>query len=105
MPYSEIKVVAGGLAHIPIIIGFFYFIQNKIFAKKTDTPVKPEKKPNFSSAPDQKSSPSSSSNSSALKELAKEKQTAIPEKSIEDSKGPETSINDSGSPSTNKLKN
>jgi len=30
MAYSEIKVVAGGLAHIPIIIGVFWFIQNKI---------------------------------------------------------------------------
>ncbi len=30
MAYSEIKVVAGGLAHIPIIIGVFWFIQKKI---------------------------------------------------------------------------
>ena len=105
MPYSEIKVVAGGLAHIPIIIGFFYFIQNKIFAKKTDIPAKPQKKPNSSATPSQKSSPSSSSNSADLKELAKPQKTAVPEKSIEDSKGPSTSNNDSGSPSSNKLEN
>ena len=36
MAYSELKVVAGGLAHIPIIIGVFWFIQNKIqFGDKT----------------------------------------------------------------------
>ena len=51
MAYSEIKVIAGGLAHIPIIIGFFYFIENKIFAKKTVTteeskgPAKKSSKP------------------------------------------------------------
>ena len=105
MPYSEIKVVAGGLAHIPIIIGFFYFIQNKIFAKKTDTPVQPKKNPNSSATLNQKSSPSSSSNSSDLNERTKAKKTATPEKSIEDSKGTATSINDSGSPSSNKLEN
>ena len=26
MVYSEAKVIAGGLAHIPIVIGVFYFI-------------------------------------------------------------------------------
>tara|TARA_Y100001968_G_scaffold289053_1_gene291788 strand:+ start:5134 stop:6285 length:1152 start_codon:yes stop_codon:yes gene_type:complete len=30
MAYSEIKVVAGGLAHIPIIIGVFLFIQKRL---------------------------------------------------------------------------
>tara|TARA_Y100001968_G_scaffold161721_1_gene147906 strand:- start:2664 stop:3047 length:384 start_codon:yes stop_codon:yes gene_type:complete len=44
MAYSDIKVIAGGLAHIPIIIGFFYFIQNKIFAKKTEIPNSSDKK-------------------------------------------------------------
>tara|TARA_B100000579_G_C22641476_1_gene761694 strand:- start:118 stop:348 length:231 start_codon:yes stop_codon:yes gene_type:complete len=37
MAYSEIKVVAGGLAHIPIIIGFFWFIQNKVFGNSSET--------------------------------------------------------------------
>ncbi len=41
MAYSEIKVIAGGLAHIPIIIGFFYFVQSKIFAKKIDGSATP----------------------------------------------------------------
>ena len=52
MAYSEIKVIAGGLAHIPIIIGFFYFVQNKIFAERTistknatPTPSKNSKSP------------------------------------------------------------
>ena len=26
MVYSQAKVIAGGLAHIPIVIGIFYFI-------------------------------------------------------------------------------
>ncbi len=26
MVYSQAKVIAGGLAHIPIVIGVFYFI-------------------------------------------------------------------------------
>tara|TARA_Y100001968_G_scaffold332265_1_gene389740 strand:- start:2665 stop:3795 length:1131 start_codon:yes stop_codon:yes gene_type:complete len=47
MAYSEIKVVAGGLAHIPIIIGVFWFIQNKMqLGDKTalsDTFAKKEK--------------------------------------------------------------
>ena len=30
MAYSEIKVVAGGLAHIPIIIAVFLYIQKKL---------------------------------------------------------------------------
>ena len=29
MAYSETKVVLGGLAHIPIIIGFFYLIRRQ----------------------------------------------------------------------------
>ena len=29
MPYSETKVILGGLAHIPVIIVLFKFIQNK----------------------------------------------------------------------------
>ena len=29
MAYSETKVVIGGLAHIPIIIGFFYLIRRQ----------------------------------------------------------------------------
>ena len=29
MAYSETKVVIGGLAHIPIIIGFFYLIKRQ----------------------------------------------------------------------------
>jgi ferredoxin--NADP+ reductase len=29
MAYSETKVVLGGLAHIPIIIGFFYLIKRQ----------------------------------------------------------------------------
>ena len=30
MAYSELKVITGGLAHIPIIIGLFWFIKNKM---------------------------------------------------------------------------
>ena len=29
MPYSETKVIHGGLAHIPVIIFLFKFMQNK----------------------------------------------------------------------------
>lgn len=29
MAYSETKVVLGGIAHIPIIIGFFYLIRRQ----------------------------------------------------------------------------
>ena len=29
MAYSETKVVLGGLAHIPVIIGFFYLIRRQ----------------------------------------------------------------------------
>tara|TARA_Y100000994_G_C15588393_1_gene399524 strand:- start:519 stop:641 length:123 start_codon:yes stop_codon:yes gene_type:complete len=33
MPYSETKVIIGGLAHIPVIIFIFNFIQNKFEAR------------------------------------------------------------------------
>ena len=33
MPYSETKVIIGGLAHIPVIIVLFNFIQKKFEAR------------------------------------------------------------------------
>ena len=33
MPYSEAKVILGGLAHIPVIIFIFNFVQNKFEAR------------------------------------------------------------------------
>ena len=33
MPYSETKVIIGGLAHIPVIIFLFNLIQNKFEAR------------------------------------------------------------------------
>ena len=33
MPYSETKVIIGGLAHIPVIIFLFKFIQKKFEAR------------------------------------------------------------------------
>ena len=49
MVYSETKVIAGGLAHIPIVIGVFYFIMtffNKRALKfaEANNPKKPEAK-------------------------------------------------------------
>ena len=54
MAYSEARVIAGGLAHIPILIGIFWFI-NSYFNKrrnifeKANNPVKskPIAKPNI----------------------------------------------------------
>ena len=49
MVYSEAKVIAGGLAHIPIVIGVFYFIMT-FFNKRalefaeSNKPKKPESK-------------------------------------------------------------
>tara|TARA_Y100000589_G_scaffold97480_1_gene92066 strand:+ start:1091 stop:2449 length:1359 start_codon:yes stop_codon:yes gene_type:complete len=45
MAYSEAKVIAGGLAHIPIIIGLFWFIRSyfnkrSLNFEKKNTPVK-----------------------------------------------------------------
>ena len=49
MVYSQAKVIAGGLAHIPIVIGLFYFIMtffNKraIDYAEANKPKKVEKK-------------------------------------------------------------
>ena len=33
MPYSEAKVIIGGLAHIPVIIFIFNLVQNKFEAR------------------------------------------------------------------------
>ena len=49
MVYSQAKVIAGGLAHIPIVIGVFYFIMtffNKraIEYAEANKPKKVEKK-------------------------------------------------------------
>ena len=38
MPYSETKVIIGGLAHIPVIIFLFNFIQNKFQARAQSNP-------------------------------------------------------------------
>ena len=49
MVYSQAKVIAGGLAHIPIVIGVFYFIMT-FFNKRAleyaeaNKPKKPEAK-------------------------------------------------------------
>lgn len=36
MAYSQATVIAGGLAHIPVIILFFKFIENKRKAKQVN---------------------------------------------------------------------
>ena len=100
MPYSEIKVVAGGLAHIPIIIGFFYFIQNKIFARKTEIPNISAKKSKTPHNATTKSSPTPSPSSN---DLDKAKKPEISKLSSENPQEESTSTNDSGSPSSNKL--
>ena len=42
MPYSETKVIIGGLAHIPVLILLFNFIQEKFEARvKSNTVIKP----------------------------------------------------------------
>ena len=46
MAYSEAKVIAGGLIHIPIVIGVFWFIQSFILrGVDTKKPAKPTSKP------------------------------------------------------------
>ena len=104
MPYSEIKVVAGGLAHIPIIIGFFYFIQNKIFARKTETPDTSVKTAKTAPTPTKKiSSPPPPIPSPSSNDLGKAKTIEISKVSTEGPQEDSTSNNDSGSPSSNKL--
>tara|TARA_Y100001968_G_scaffold330133_1_gene381149 strand:+ start:823 stop:1971 length:1149 start_codon:yes stop_codon:yes gene_type:complete len=91
MAYSELKVVAGGLAHIPIIIGVFWFIQNKIQfgnvkgSALSDTFSK-EKKATNTASPETKSVSSipkavtegTKADSAPLKQLKKKPHSDVP---------------------------
>ena len=39
MPYSETKVIIGGLAHIPVLIILFNFIKKKFEARSQSTSI------------------------------------------------------------------
>ena len=39
MPYSETKVIIGGLAHIPVLIFLFNFIKKKFEARAQSTSI------------------------------------------------------------------
>ena len=39
MPYSETKVIIGGLAHIPVLIFIFNFIKKKFEARAQSTSI------------------------------------------------------------------
>ena len=39
MPYSETKIIIGGLAHIPVLIFLFNFIKKKFEARAQSTSI------------------------------------------------------------------
>ena len=87
MAYSDLKVIAGGLAHIPIIIGFFYFIQNKVFAKKTEAPNTIDIKAKSPENDPQKNTVVKTSAKSS-KELGESIKTDQSQKSLENTESP-----------------
>ena len=99
MAYSEIKVIAGGLAHIPIIIGFFYFIQNKVFAKKTvstnQVKIKAKSPTNFPNKDKANPNSTSSENLNESKETAVSNKNTTPKEIDPPSKDNSTSSNSS----------
>ncbi len=60
MSYTEARVLAGGLVHIPIVIGIFWLFQNFILQRTSAKTSSPTKAPSESKKTDSKSSTESS---------------------------------------------
>ncbi len=68
MAYSEARVLAGGLAHIPILVGVFWFIQSVLLRR-----LDPKKQGNTASDPTQRKTPAAEKTADSSSPKAKPK--------------------------------